>query len=250
MRRFEGKTVVISGGAAGIGEATAHRLAGEGAAVMLVDIADEVGEGVAEQIRAEGGRAAFTHCDVAAEGDWQAVRDRAHREFGPVDILVSNAYMLATGAAHEVNLVAWDRQIAVNLTALYIATRTFIADLQQRNGCIVATSSVHALFGLPGHPAYAASKGGINALVRQLAVEYGPRVRVNTVLPGPIITATWGAVDRAGREQAGRGTALRRLGRAEEVANVVAFLASAEASYVTGASVLVDGGWSVQKDAP
>ena len=165
-------------------------------------------------------------------------------------MVFSNAFALHQAPATEQSLDDWNRQLAVNLTGLYLAARTFLADLTARRGSLIASSSVHALFGLPGHPAYAASKGAICALVRQLAVEYGPAVRVNAVLPGPIRTPMWDAVDARGFEAAERATALHRLGTSDEVAAAVAFLASDDASYITGANLLVDGGWSVSKASP
>jgi NAD(P)-dependent dehydrogenase (short-subunit alcohol dehydrogenase family) len=118
----------------------------------------------------------------------------------------------------------------------------------QRPVCLLLVSSVHAIVGLPGHPAYAASKAGMIALGRQLSVEYGPRIRVNSILPGPIMTRTWDSASKDQIESARRQTTLGRLGSAEEVAAVASFLISDDASYVTGASVLVDGGWSASRE--
>ncbi|MCX4984904.1 SDR family NAD(P)-dependent oxidoreductase [Streptomyces sp. NBC_00572] len=249
MNRFSGQIAVVTGAASGIGAASAVRLAAEGAAVLVSDIADGPGETVAAAIRADGGRAAYVRCDVSSEEDWTALRAEAHARFGPVSILHSNAFTHTTAAAHELPVALWDREMAVNLRALYLATRTFLDDLRAERGSLVATSSVHADFGLPGYPAYAAAKGGMCALVRQFAVEYGPDVRFNSVLPGPILTDVWNDVDEEGRRLSADATALARLGRPEEVAAAVAFLASADAAYITGTNLVVDGGWTVKKES-
>jgi NAD(P)-dependent dehydrogenase (short-subunit alcohol dehydrogenase family) len=120
--------------------------------------------------------------------------------------------------------------------------------LRASHGSVVLVSSVHSRVGLPGHPAYAAAKGALNALGRQLAVEYGPEVRVNSVIPGPIRTPVWDSATPSTVETAASETALKRLGTADEVANVISFLGSAAASYVDGAEIVVDGGWSITKD--
>ncbi|MGW4244116.1 SDR family NAD(P)-dependent oxidoreductase [Nocardia sp. NPDC004722] len=250
MSRLTDRVAVVTGAASGIGAATAWRLAAEGATVVIADIDETAGREVADKIRATGAHAEYRWCDVAREDSWEALRERVHDRFGPVDFLCSNASRQAIIPAHELSRQQWDDGLAVNLTPLFLGLRTFIGDLRARRGNVVAVSSVHAQFGLPGYPVYAAAKGGLTALVRQLAVEYGQdRVRVNAVLPGPILTPVWDDVDAEGRQLSARATVLDRLGAPEEVAAAIAFLASDDASFITGANLVVDGGWSVRKES-
>jgi glucose 1-dehydrogenase len=127
--------------------------------------------------------------------------------------------------------------------------RAVLPILQQARGAVVMTASVHALFGLPGHPAYAAAKGGLISLTRQLAVEYAPVVRFNAVLPGPIMTPAWDRVDEAGRRQSVAATPAGRFGDPAEVAAAISFLGSPDASFITGQQLVVDGGWSAMKSS-
>jgi NAD(P)-dependent dehydrogenase (short-subunit alcohol dehydrogenase family) len=213
---------------------------------VLVDVAEDRGRAVAERIGEDGGRARFVRADVAAEEDWIRVVAAAHG-FGPVGVLVSNAYTVDVTPAHAMSHISWQRQLDVNLTGAFLGFRAVLPDLRSSAGAVVLTSSVHAHRGIPGHPAYAASKGALLSLCGQLAVEYGPEVRVNAVLPGPILTAAWDRVAQADRERSVAETAAGRFGTPKEVAAAIAFLASAEASYITGSHLLVDGGWSVVK---
>lgn len=248
-RRFEGRVAVITGAARGIGAATAHRLAAEGASVVLVDIADEDGRATAAAITEQGGKAEYRHGDVTSAAMWDELAASVRVRYGRLDVLHSNAYAVVVKPAHELTEHEWDTQVDVTLKASWLGMRAFASALRESQGSVVLTSSVHALVGLPGHPAYAAAKGALVALGRQLAVDYGPDVRVNTVLPGPIMTAAWDRVDEEGRTASVAETVAKRFGRPEEVAAAVAFLASGEASYITGASLVVDGGWSAVKSS-
>jgi NAD(P)-dependent dehydrogenase (short-subunit alcohol dehydrogenase family) len=173
-----------------------------------------------------------------------------HATIGPVDALVSNALLTVPKPLHELTVEEWERQLGVNLTGAFHGIRACLPDLRRDGaGTVVIVSSVHAWFGLPGVPGYAASKAGLTGLTRQLAVEYAGEVRVNCVLPGPVLTAQWDRISEADRAQSAGETVMGRLGRPEEVAAAISFLTGPDASFVTGASLAVDGGWSVTKDS-
>jgi NAD(P)-dependent dehydrogenase (short-subunit alcohol dehydrogenase family) len=246
---FDNKTVLVTGGGSGIGAATAAKFAEYGAHVVVTDINQKTAEEIAHKIREFHGSAIAMKLDITKITDWQTVKEETHKQFGKLNVIFNNAYIKIVKPAHLTSVDEWDAQMSVNLGGIHKSVVTFMEDLQETHGNIVNTASVHAHFGFLGSGAYAATKGGIVSLSNQLAVEYGPHVRVNAVLPGPILTPVWDSATAADFEEATRGNALLRMGRPDEVAEAVYFLASDRASFITGSTLLVDGGLTVRKDA-
>ena len=245
--RFDGQTALVTGGASGIGLASARRLAAEGARVALLDRDGEALRSVAAEIAAAGGTVGSWTVDVAVESSVNAAVGEAEESLGGIDLLVTAAGILESGSVEGQDLGLWDRTLAVNLRGQLLVTRAVLPGMQGRGrGAIVMVSSVSAAVGDCEVSAYAVSKAGVSSLAKQIAAENAARgIRCNAVLPGWVNTPFNDAVFSSAQERIDeitRTVPLGREGTPDEVAALICFLGSHEASYITGTEVLVDGG--------
>ena len=241
--RVAGKAAIVTGGASGIGRATAQVLAREGAAVCIADVDEAGGRQVADEIAAEGGEAIFVRTDVGVRADVIDMFERIEEAFGRVDIVHNNAIRVRDGAATELDERDWDATLNIGLKAIFLAAKYGIPIMRKTGGgTIINTGSVHSLVSLPTCTAYDAAKAGVLGLTRTLAIDYGPDIRVCAVLPGAILTPLWDGAPEENRRRYAQMVPAKRLGTGEDVANAVLFLASDEASFVTGTALTVDGG--------
>ena len=245
---FANQVVLVTGAGRGLGAATATKFAERGAIVIVTDINEAGAKEVARKIVENNGEAIGLSHDVGSLESWLNIRSIIHEKFGTVHVIHNNAFAKVLKATHETTPEEWDHQLSVNLGSMHKSIIVFVDDLRANRGAMVNTASIHANFGFPLHGAYAASKGGMVAFSNQLAVDYGPEIRVNAVLPGPILTPIWDDASPEYIAQVIRETPLARMGLPEEVAEAVCFLASARASYITGTTLVVDGGMTVKRN--
>lgn len=246
--RLEGKIALVTGAAHGMGEAMARLFAREGAKVILTDILDEEGRAIAAAINASGGHALYLRLDVQDETQWAAAMREVLSRHGRLDILVNNAGI--SGAVPDrLDLAHFDRMMAVNLRGTFLGVKFAVEEMRRTGGgAIVNFSSISGLIGQEFvHMGYNAAKAGIHVLTKSAAVQFGrDRIRVNSVHPGmmPPMRTSVTAADPAVRAKALAAVPLGRAGTAEEAAYAALFLASDEASYITGAEIIVDGGYT------
>ena len=243
MSRLEGRVALVTGGARGMGAAAVRRLHADGASVVAADVLDEDGKALADSL---GDRARFVHLDVTNEQEWQDVVAQTVRELGGLNVLVNNAGILRFNEIANTPLEEFRQVLDVNLVGVFLGMKAVIPVMKQGGGgSIVNISSTEGLAGTVFCGAYTASKFGVRGITKVAAIEYGTdKIRVNSVHPGGIDTPMTRAVmDEEGRKYVGKKVAgLKRMGEADEVAAVVAFLASDDSSYCTGAEFVVDGG--------
>jgi dihydroanticapsin dehydrogenase len=250
--RLRGKIAAITGAATGLGEATALRFAEEGASVVVADVDDSGGERTVSEIRSKGAEALFMHADISQESDARGIAEETVRVFGRIDVLVNNAAIFVL-KGFDASVAEWQRSLGINVVGTALVTK-YVAEAMKKTGggAIVNLSSISAWIAQSNMFAYSSSKAAILQMTRNMAMDLAPYgIRVNAVCPGTIMTA---AVRRYMQERGltldqlnaeeGAKTLLKRVGQQQEVASAILFLASDEASYITGTHLMVDGGYT------
>ncbi|NLF78526.1 MAG: glucose 1-dehydrogenase [Chloroflexi bacterium] len=254
--RLKDAVAIVTGAAKGIGWGIATVFSKEGAKVVVVDWDEEAGKKTAADINAAGGDALFVKCDVSNEEQVKAMIQATLDKYGRIDILVNNAaigvYKTITDATSE----DWDHCLSVNLKGVFLCSRYAIPHMQALGkGVIINISSVHAYANVNGTSPYAASKGGVAALTRAMAMDYSPTIRVNAIAPGwvltPLIQGIFDSYADPAEQQriVEQRQVMKRIGRPEDIGHAAAFLASDEASFITGIQLFVDGGLTAQLES-
>ena len=239
------KVALITGAASGIGRSTAQLFAKEGAKVAVVDIDESGGKETVETIRKTQGEAVFISADIGKMSAVKEVVKTVLNRYECLDIVHSNAASYIMGEATEISEENWDRTLEVCLKATWMMAHCALPAMKSRGGgSFITTGSVHAIRGYRKYCAYQAAKGGLLALTRSLAADYAPTIRVNTILPGAVVTGLWTGIPDGERSKIAQLCPLKRNGKPKDIAQAALFLASDMSSYMTGSSLVVDGGLS------
>ncbi|MFK4762658.1 SDR family NAD(P)-dependent oxidoreductase [Microbacterium sp. ZW T5_45] len=244
MDRLTGKVAIVTGGAQGMGAATAREFVAQGARVVIADVAEADGVALANEL---GAAASFVRLDVSDESQWQGARDHALEQFDRIDVLVNNAAVSYFVGVEDIEADKVLRVLSINVMGAMLGVKTIAPVMRtQGAGVVINISSLDGLRGVNGMSPYVASKWAVRGLTKAQALELGPVIRVLSIHPGGVNTAM-GNPTGASEDEVNLGytrVPLRRVGRPEEIAKVTAFAASDDASYVTGAEIAVDGGWT------
>ncbi|HET7213596.1 MAG TPA: SDR family oxidoreductase [Terriglobia bacterium] len=251
--RVQNKVAIVTGAGSGIGRATAELLAEEGAKVVVADIDPKGGKETVSAIVEKGNSAHFVQADISREVDAKKISDEAVRTYGAIDILVNNAATFVL-KGFETTVEEWQHSLGVNVVGTAMVTKYAVEHMKQKGGAIVILGSISSFLAQPDFFAYSATKAAMVQMCRNMAMDLGPyKIRVNAVCPGSIITAaSYRHMEKVGMTleefdaQEGAKTFVGRAGKPREVANAILFLASDEASYITGSHLMVDGGYSAQ----
>lgn len=251
--RLKDRVAIVTGAGKGIGQGIAKVFVQEGAKVVVVDWDEEAGKRTAEELCQAGGDAFFVKCDVSKEDQVKAMVQAALEKYGRIDILVNNAGVGVYKSVLDATSEDWDLCLGVNLKGVFLCSKYVIPHMQAiGKGVIINISSVHSAATVAGVAPYAASKGGVTALTRNMAIDYGPTIRVVAISPGwvltPLIQGIFNSYPDPAEQQRiiEQRQVMKRIGRPEDIGYAAAFLASDEASFITGTEIFVDGGLTAQ----
>jgi 2,5-dichloro-2,5-cyclohexadiene-1,4-diol dehydrogenase 2 len=246
--RLAGKVALVSGGASGIGAAHVRVFAAEGAKVVAGDLQEDKGRAVVEEVKRSGGEAVFVRLDVSKEEDWAKAVQEAVSRFGKLTTLINNAGIYWPQGIEAETMEGWSKMIAVNQTGVWLGMKAAIPAMRNASGgAIVNISSLYGLIGSPSSIAYHATKGAVRLMTKAAALEYARQgIRANSIHPGQIDTPILAGLTPEQNEQIKAATPVGRMGRPEEIAYGSLYLCSDEAAFVTGAELVIDGGWFAQ----